>query len=95
MFCNGLEHGFIEFPLPHLEAETWVYRINRHLNQRLNGLTNDRRVVWGLASHWGTMRGEQSMAAAFYLLLPSLLEFDWWMLSYHPPLSPWLCNYDM
>ena len=39
-----------------------VYRINRHLNQRLNGLTNERRVVWGL--NW-PMRGEQSMAAAF------------------------------
>ena len=28
---KGFEHGVMEFLLPHLEADSWAYAINRHL----------------------------------------------------------------
>ena len=28
---KGFEHGLMEFPLPHLEANSLAYAINRHL----------------------------------------------------------------
>ena len=28
---KGFEDGLMEFPLPHLKADSWAYAINRHL----------------------------------------------------------------